>query len=246
MKTAWLSTPPPTALLQSVSVPVSPCQSIPAKHNKLIIFFAGWGMSPAPFTFLDCEDNDVLMFFDYTTDEIPINLPELLESYTQVDLIAWSLGVAISNIVMQPFQAKLHSALAINGSIIPIHNDFGIPPNIFQATINNLLDGGIAGFYRRMCKTPPVRKRFTSHQPDRTPDDLKNELIALHETLQNYTPTTSIFTAVIICTDDKIVPPDNQAGCWSHFNVPYSLLKAPHFPFYEWSAWREIFCQNLK
>lgn len=268
MKTAWLkkqhTQSAPATSNQSVSVRESPCQS--AKHaasnqsvsvrespcqsttyagtnnTKLIIFFAGWGMSPAPFSFLDCEDNDVLMVYDYTNNNMQINLPELLASYKQVDLIAWSLGVAISNIIMQPFQDKLQSALAINGSIMPIHNNFGIPPDIFQATIENLLNGGITGFYRRMCKTPIIRKRFMSTPPDREPDDLKDELIALYDKLNNITPDNSIFKHAIVCNDDKIIPPDNQTGCWNHFNVPYALLKAPHFPFYEWSAWRRIIC----
>lgn len=203
-------------------------------------------MDTAPFSFLDCEDTDVLMFFDYTTNDIPINLPELFSSYKQIDLISWSLGVAVSNIVMQPFSDQLDTKLAINGTIMPINDNFGIPPAVFKATIENLLNGGIAGFYRRMCKTPPIRKKFAETTPNRTPDDLKTELISLYNKFNEYRPDNSIFTQSLICTDDKIVPPDNQAGCWKHFNVPYSLLKAPHFPFYQWSTWREIVCQNSK
>ncbi len=266
MKIAWLAKntkPTPVNPSPSPSVPIHtrPCQSTPVrvspcpstKHastntstNNLIIFFAGWGMSPAPFTFLASEKSDVLIFFDYITDEIPIDLPKLLNSYQQIDLIAWSLGVAIANEIMQPYQAQLQTATAINGTIMPIHDNYGIPPAIFSATIDNLLDGGIAGFYRRMCKTPPIRKRFMATPPKREPTDLKNELIALYNKFNNNTPKDCIFNQAIISTDDKIVPPDNQAGCWSHFNVPYSLLKAPHFPFYEWSTWRKIICQNNK
>ncbi len=243
------STPVHVSPSSSVSVRVSPCQF--TKHasnntNKLIIFFAGWGMSHAPFKFLASENSDVLIFFDYTTDEIPIDLPKLLNSYQQIDLIAWSLGVAIANEIMQPYQAQLQTATAINGTIIPIHDNYGIPPAIFSATIDNLLNGGIAGFYRRMCKTAPIRKRFMETPPKREPDNLKKELIALYNKFHNNTPKECIFNQAIISTDDKIVPPDNQAGCWQQFNVPYSLLKAPHFPFYEWSTWREIICQNNK
>jgi biotin synthesis protein BioG len=253
MKYAWLNrkNQPPSgqnSQSNSVSVRERPCQSTVPTNNpdKLIIFFAGWGMSPAPFTFLDSNDSDILLFFDYPTDNMPIHLPELFNSYHQVNLIAWSLGVAVANEIMQPYRKKLQSATAINGTIMPIDDNYGIPPAIFQATIDNLLDGGITGFYRRMCKTPPVRKRFTENQPDREPADLKNELIALYNKFNNYTPQKPIFTDAIVCSDDKIVPPDNQAGYWKRFNVPYSLLKAPHFPFYQWSTWREIVCQNIK
>lgn len=245
MKVAWLNNSTNSSSLPVSESPCSSTSNANSNHN-LIIFFAGWGMSPAPFQFLDCEENDVLMIFDYTNDNMPINLQEVLASYTQVDLIAWSLGVAISNDIMQPYKQKLQTTLAINGTIMPIHNNFGIPPTIFYATIENLLDGGIAGFYRRMCKTPVVRKRFMSNPPEREPTNLKKELIALYNKFNNYTPQNPIFTSAIVATDDKIVPPDNQAGCWNHFSVPYSLLKAPHFPFYEWSTWREIVCQNNK
>ncbi len=242
MKVAWLNN---STITPSVSVRVRPRSSTPhAKNDNLIIFFAGWGMSPEPFKFLDCENNDVLIIFDYTNDNMPIDLSELLSSYTQVDLIAWSLGVAISNNIMQPYKQKLQSTLAINGTLLPIHDNFGIPPAIFSATIENLLNGGIAGFYRRMCKTAAVRKRFMNTPPKREPTDLKNELIALYNKLHNNKPDNSIFSNAIICSDDKIFPPDNQAGNWEKFNVPYSTLKEPHFPFYRWNRWREIFCQT--
>ena len=46
-------------------------------HNKLIIFFTGWSFDYKPFEFLNCEDFDVLIIYDYNDLELP-QIPEYI------------------------------------------------------------------------------------------------------------------------------------------------------------------------
>jgi hypothetical protein len=93
---------------------------------ELLIFFAGWGMDPTPFQFLEAGDRDVLMCYDYTEPELPLDHHALFADYAQVDLAAWSLGVPVANAAFHGEGTRFRSAVAINGSASPIHDDYGI------------------------------------------------------------------------------------------------------------------------
>ena len=43
-------------------------------NQKLIVFFNGWGIDENIVKHLDCEDYDVLMFYDYNTLDVDFNL----------------------------------------------------------------------------------------------------------------------------------------------------------------------------
>ena len=50
------------------------------ENNKIILFFNGWGMDENVVKHLDCEDYDVLMFYDYNTLETDL-FNKLFEQY---------------------------------------------------------------------------------------------------------------------------------------------------------------------
>ena len=63
-------------------------------NQKLIIFFNGWGMDESVVSHLDCENYDILMFYDYNTLDTDFDF-ESLNIYPKKNLIAWSMGVMV-------------------------------------------------------------------------------------------------------------------------------------------------------
>ena len=81
--------------------------------DKIIIFFNGWGMDEYIVSHLDCEDFDVIVFYDYSN--LDINIDFL--NYKEKHLVAWSTGVMTATLF--DF-GKLDSAIAICGTPRPI------------------------------------------------------------------------------------------------------------------------------
>ena len=71
------------------------------KNNQkhLLLFFAGWGMDETPFLTIHPVDKDWMICYDYRSLTFDVGL---LETYSQITLIAWSMGVwAASQLIKQ-------------------------------------------------------------------------------------------------------------------------------------------------
>ena len=103
-------------------------------NNKLIIFFTGWSFDYKPFEFLNCEDFDVLIIYDYNDLELP-QIPE----YKEYFLISWSMGVYTSYLLKDKLP-KFTKKIAINGTPFPVNDEYGIPlkPFILTLRLNTL------------------------------------------------------------------------------------------------------------
>ena len=119
------------------------------KNNKnLIIFFSGWGMD-ANSVLLDYEDFDFIIFYDYENFSIENNLIEEFLQYREVNIIAWSMGVIISCLLINKLN-NIKKKIAINGTLKIIDDEFGIPTKIFSATLNNLNENSLKSFFQNM------------------------------------------------------------------------------------------------
>ena len=99
-------------------------------QNKLRIFFSGWGMCPEG-NRLE-SDCDLLLISNYT-DLTP--LPDL-SAYQEIEIIAWSLGVYhAAKLLSYSQDLPVSHSIAINGTLEPISEQFGIPPKIFSGTL---------------------------------------------------------------------------------------------------------------
>lgn len=210
--------------------------------KEFLVFFAGWGMDARPFEFLAAGERDVLVLFDYTDEHVPVDLGALAAGYETVDVAAWSLGVPVANTVCAGLRGTLRRVVAVNGSIIPVDEQFGIPPEMFDATVERLGHGGLERFRRRMCGGAETLERFNSMLPDRDLDSLTSELVALRERFSGAEPAGSIFDCAWVGANDRIIRADSQCRCWQRFGVPFAMIDAPHFPFYRWSGWEELLC----
>jgi len=209
------------------------------KSPKLILFMSGWGCDEMPFLRINSDDYDVLMCYDYRDLSQIHELKEELKAYQECHLIAWSLGVFVSSILFKEDKDLFQSRLAINGSLSPIDDEEGIPPAIFQGTIDGLNEKGRDKFFMRMCGGRSGYADFVKHAPERTVEDQKKELICLQNMILKEVITWDIFDKVLLSSRDMIFPFKNLEKAWKD-ETNKLVLNLPHFCFTAWNNWDEI------
>jgi biotin synthesis protein BioG len=208
------------------------------KSNRLIFFCNGWGMDERPFTSIGSKEWDVLMFYDYTNLKHNQDLHKLLNEYDEVVLIAWSMGVWAGQQLFKPFVTKLTAALAINGTLSPINDKFGIPEDVVQATLAAFDEKQRLKFYYRMCRDRVVYQRFLENQPLRNIENQKEELAALLKSTKGQTGEESIYDYILVSEYDFIMPTKSQLNYWPEKTVLQT--DGSHFLFYAYKSWDEI------
>ena len=194
-------------------------------------------MDPHPFTFLDAGGRDVLMLFDYRDMSLPDELMQTVAAYDDGALIAWSLGVAVANLCGGDWVNRFRIRMAINGTVRPVDREEGIAPEIFDGTIRNLDERGLARFIKRTCVAREVHHRYLAQPAQRPLAEIREELQVLRSmALSN----DCIFTHALAGRDDRIFSYANQVRCWDRNGVPCTTVDVPHFPFYAWRTWKEV------
>ena len=192
-------------------------------NNKLIIFFNGWGMDECVVNHLQVEDYDVMMFYDYNTLEPGFDF-SALNVYPQKYLVAWSMGVMTATL----FDIDYVSKTAINGTLKPIDDKFGILKKIYDLTLKGFSPKGAERFIKTMYKesSPFV-------YPQRDFENQKSELEALthYEAKQDFK-----YDKIILSSDDKIIPTKNQVAFWGI----EPNIESGHCPFYHFKKWSEL------
>lgn len=207
------------------------------RGERLLVFFAGWGMDPHPFDYLQCPDVDVLMLFDYRDLLLPDAVAKALDSYADRTLMAWSLGVAVANLCCADLAHRFDVRVAINGTVRPVDAEEGIAPEIFDGTIQNLDGRGLSRFIRRTCVHRDVHARYMLNPAQRPLVEVHEELQVLRELELS---DACLFTQAMAGREDRIFIYENQVRCWARKSVPCRTIDAPHFPFYAWESWGEV------
>ncbi|OVE76081.1 hypothetical protein BVX97_02315 [bacterium E08(2017)] len=202
-------------------------------HDDLLIFFAGWGMDAEPFRNIGTGRFDVIICYDYHDINLPSDLTEACPHYESVWLLAWSFGVCVA--AHSCSDLKTDKAIALNGTLHTAHDDYGIPLDLFDKTIEALDEENLMKFYRRMCRN--LYKPFLSHQPKRDLRDLDEEL----RKLRAMPPAAkNIFDHAVVTQTDSIIPQDNQLEFWKTQSVSVTQIEGNHFPFYLYNNWEDI------
>ncbi len=193
------------------------------ESKEIIVFFNGWGMDETVVANLNAGNYDILMFYDYNTLETEFDFA-ILDKYEKRHLVAWSMGVMTATL----FNIKYNASTAVNGTLKPIDNNFGIPVKIYDLTIRGFNKNGAKKFIRNMFDKEP------SHiQIKRSLESQKNELSAL----KNYKADEDFkYSKVLISDNDKIIPVKNQCAYWGK----EPNLKSGHCPFLLFKKWEEL------
>jgi biotin synthesis protein BioG len=210
------------------------CWLVQEDKSSCILFLSGWGMDPAPFRSIPAGDHDLLMVYDYRQVE-PAAIMELTGKYDVLHLVAWSMGVWIAGKFFSAYKDRFASATAVNGTLMPIDDQCGIPPKAFNGMINEFSTTVLEGFYRDMFDQQDQVERFLNSRPDRSAGSVLDELQTLQQMYSELGPGDDIFDRKIVGSRDRIFPARSQLRCWGGGNC--ERIKAAHFPFYDWSSW---------
>ncbi|WP_297113589.1 pimeloyl-ACP methyl esterase BioG family protein [uncultured Porphyromonas sp.] len=221
-----------------------------APARQLIIYFCGWGMTPATVAHLTLPPQcDLLALYDYRILELSDDLADLpWDSYEAVTIVAWSLGVWAAEQVVPhwsilPTKQRL---IAVAGSPYPMHDQWGIPKQIFVGTLEGLTDENRQRFNRRMCGGKRYKQLYDILS-ERPTTELRDELQAVYDSLatpeaSESTPHTRLaWDLAIIGERDQIFPAKNLSTLWKAVNVPTLLLPdGYHYLFDLWQSWSEL------
>ena len=199
------------------------------KNNQkhLLLFFAGWGMDETPFLQIHPTDKDWMICYDYRSLEFDA---DILQEYSEITLIAWSMGVwAASQIMKQYPSLPLSQSIAINGTLSPIHETKGITPTIFEGTLQGLNEQSLQKFQRRMCGSAADYKAFQTVAPQRPVEELKEELAAIQKHYLSLPPSDFAWQRAIIGKSDRIFLPDSQWLAWRNKVDSLEYTEAAHY-----------------
>lgn len=201
-------------------------------NETIILFFNGWGMDAGCVTALACTGFDLLEIHDYSTIA---SLPEL-SAYKQTILVAWSLGVFVAAQCRIP--ADL--AIAINGTLRPLDEHYGIQPAIFQGTINSWDERGRNKFNRRMCGDRDTLAHFNAVPPCRSIEATQQELMIIAASVQVNPVPDNVFDKAIVGLKDRIMPSPAQMAFWQQTTTDIINVNGPHYLFNRWSSWKDL------
>lgn len=202
---------------------------IKENNPSLFLFLAGWGMDEHPFIPLldrfrsEFPRHDLCIIFNYT--DLSTDLSSL-EKYKEIVLRAWSMGVWAASRIFNDHELPIRSAVAINGTPLPVDDRYGIPRHIFRGTLETLSARNLERFNRRMCGTGEPLAYFQSHAPQRTLDSLRDELEAIERQAVEDSSGFS-WDEALIGSKDLIFPPAAQEAAWAH--IPVRRLDIQHF-----------------
>lgn len=157
-----------------------------------------------------------MICYDYRTLDFDTSP---LTGYTVIDVVAWSMGVWAASQVLSKVSLPIRRRIAINGTPFLIDEKRGIPPAIFMGTLEGLNEASLRKFQRRMCADGNVFARFQLTAPERSIEELKEELAAVAEQYQILPTGTFAWEQAIIGESDRIFPPTNQRAAWKGISM---------------------------
>lgn len=210
-----------------------------SSKKSILLFFSGWSVDYKLFVKLNSEKYDIIFFYNYKNDEIDNTTLKLIKSYSKVYIVAWSMGVFMANFISEKYNLKIDRAVAINGSIRPVDNEYGIPEHIFEATLTNLNERNLIKFYKRMCSRNEIFEYFAEYVNVSNIEDYKLQLIFLRDLSKTYSKIRNIFDIAYISTLDAIFPPQNLIRFWGNDNN-VKTMELPHFVFHKFNSFDDF------
>lgn len=207
-------------------------------RKQLILFCNGWGMDGNPFRHLASIEYDVYVLYDYRELALPEEVAQILPRYEEINLVSWSMGVWAGQKLFADQKNIFNRILAVNGTLCPVHDRYGIPTAIFANTLAGFGEAARFKFYRRMCREKSNFRSFLAKQPQRALEDQREELAALGN-MADCTPVDqALYRKVIIAEYDWIIPSENQQNFWGDKNV--TLISGFHYLFNLWQSWDHL------
>lgn len=192
-------------------------------NSRLILIFAGWSTGPDLFRHIRRQGWDTLVVYDFSDFSFDNNL---LEGYDTVWLVAWSLGVCAAELLLEP--SLISSAIAVNGSLQPVDDEFGIPAGVYKGTAASLDLRNLIKFRKRMAGDSAVYKTLFSSESDAEEiESLRKQLYVIKYKTENFDSDRIRlpWKRVFISENDRIFPAENLRRSWERMNIELITLK---------------------
>ena len=207
--------------------------------DNLILFFCGWGMDENPFSVLK-SNCDVLYVYDYTTPDFPAFD---FSKYKSVKLLSFSYGVYAGAIAKLPDDLKLDARVAINGTLIPVDDKYGVPVKQFELT-EKMDSQSVVKFRQRLFGGEKAQQHFDifeNHLPKRSAQSCTEELLGMKKYVPQIPAAQKTFDKVYVAKYDRCVPTRNQRNFWQKACLEETIeLESGHFPFYNYEKLEDL------
>jgi biotin synthesis protein BioG len=209
------------------------------KNDQLVVVYGGWGTDENVFTPLCNDDFDFILFYNYSADDALI-LPEM-KTYKRITLIGWSVGVWAAEYLSPKTGIKPNVTIAVNGTPIPADDQYGIPLNIFEGTLNNINEQSMAKFYLRMFGDKKTYNQNINRIPHRTKKSLQDELRWLYNRMMEQKEPGFRWDYAVTSEFDRIFPAKNLTGYWEkEKNTKHIIVPLPHYFFHKWVSFNDF------
>lgn len=224
------------------SAPLSPLSAAKQTSKSLCLFFHGWGGDVAMLSSLPCDESmDILVLFDYRDLTIDAATLARIQSYQTIHVVAWSFGVWVGAFICQREPINAQTAVAYNGTLYPIHEQFGIPETVARGTLTGLNDKTRQKFYQRMCSGRAAFQQLQQSQSERRSiADVSEELAALYGFFEQFGTPKNCYQRAVIGEQDRIFSCAAQTAAWQSIGVAANLIPAAHFCFDEIDIWQQL------
>src|SRR5512133_671910 len=217
------------------------------KNKQLVVFYGGWGTDENVFTPLCNDEFDFILFYNYSADEAFV-LPEI-KTYDKVTLIGWSLGVWAAEHLSQKTGITPDVTIAVNGTPVPADDQYGIPLNIFEGTLNNITEENIEKFHLRMFGDKKTLETNKDRVPRRSLTSLHKELRWLYNRIMEPGDSDFKWDYAVTSETDRVFPSKNLIEYWQkEKNTKHIILPLPHYFFHKWDSYEGFisFVENYK
>lgn len=209
------------------------------KNSHLVVFYGGWGSDENMFVPLCTEEFDFIMFYNYSADEALV-LPET-KKYERITLIGWSLGVWAAEYFTSKTKIIPDVSIAVNGTPLPAHDQYGIPLNVFEGTLNNLTEENIEKFYLRVFGDKRTYLINADRVPKRTIKSLHDELRWLYNRIMEQKEPGFKWTYAVSSEKDRVFPAENLKSYWGKDNdTKHIILPMPHYLFHNFTSFTDF------
>ncbi len=203
--------------------------------GRLTLFFNGWGQDATVVGHLKSDDS-VLMINDYRSLEC--DWPDL-SAYSEVRLVAWSMGVWAAANTVSHLEEKITTSIAYCGTERPIDDNFGIPLRIHKVNLCGMQRHGTERFNVRMFQREEERLFYGDQLSSRPLNEMIEELRCIG--IQSQTCCASRqWTKAIVPRGDMIIPTDIQKRYWKGRTQIVERVGG-HCLFARYHEWDELF-----
>lgn len=201
-------------------------------NRRLILIFSGWSCDAEPFRDVRPDGWDVAVVHDYSSLDFDSGF---LHRYTTVRLFAWSLGIVAASAVLT-CRDEINEAVAINGTLYPADDSFGIPSAVYFGTADNLDLRNLTKFRKRMAGDSERFRKYFADAPASGDviEALRKQLYGLADLSDKIRGARPLpWKRAYVSANDRIFPAGNMKSAWTAAGVEVVEINDAHMPDFD-------------